>query len=142
MRIFRMSVSAIWSRPSGQTGSSWIRGGGWAVAKDRWRTVTDLSVDRETLGLLGESCAEFLVHAADVEGKCGGIDSDLVECLGAWEGNPITYAGGARSLDDLREVEALSGGRLDLTIGSALDIFGGQGVRYSDCVAWNRGHLR
>ena len=115
-----------------------IEGGGWAVAKDRWRTITDLEVTAETLSRLAGSCAEFLVHAADVEGQCGGVDGDLVQMLGSWAGAPVTYAGGARSLEDLEEVDALSGGSVDLTIGSALDLFGGDGVRYADCVAWNQ----
>ncbi len=115
-----------------------VEGGGWVVAKDRWRTRTDLALTAETLDRLAGSCAEFLVHAADVEGQCGGVDRGLVDLLGGWAGRPVTYAGGARSLDDLREVDELSAGRVDLTIGSALDIFGGTGARYEDCVAWNR----
>ena len=51
---------------------------------------------------------------------------------------PITYAGGGRNLADLNLVRRLSGGRVDLTIGSALDCFGGDGVRLDDCVEWNR----
>jgi phosphoribosylformimino-5-aminoimidazole carboxamide ribotide isomerase len=113
--------------------------GGWVVAMNRWKTRTDLEVTAATLDSLAGSCAEFLVHAADVEGKCGGIDSQLVAMLGAWSGIPITYAGGARALADLEEVDHLSRGSVDLTIGSALDIFGGSGVEYSDCVAFNRG---
>ncbi len=112
--------------------------GGWAVAKDRWRTVTGLAVTPETLDRLAASCAEFLVHAADVEGKCGGIDEALVEMLGGWGRLPVTYAGGASSLQDLELVDELGGGKVDLTIGSALDIFGGSGVTYAECVAWNR----
>jgi phosphoribosylformimino-5-aminoimidazole carboxamide ribotide isomerase len=78
-----------------------------------------------------------LIHAADVEGRCSGIDEDLVSLLGAWGEKPVTYAGGASSLDDLRLVDSLSGGKVDLTIGSALDIFGGSGVSYRDCVKYN-----
>ena len=115
-----------------------VEGGGWAVAKDRWRTLTDLVVEGETFDLLAGSCAEFLIHAADVEGQCGGVDGALVEQLGGWGKMPMTYAGGARSLEDLREVDRLSGGRVDLTVGSALDIFGGSGVSYADCVSWNK----
>jgi phosphoribosylformimino-5-aminoimidazole carboxamide ribotide isomerase len=87
---------------------------------------------------LGESCAEFLIHAVDVEGLCRGIDRELVQKLGEWALVPITYAGGAKSLTDLEEVTQLSHGRVDLTIGSALDIFGGSGVRYADAVAFNQ----
>lgn len=113
------------------------RGDGWTVAMNRWQTLTELSVDAATLDFLADSCAEFLVHAADVEGKCEGIDRDLVSLLGDWGKRPVTYAGGASSLDDLALVANLSGGAVDLTIGSALDIFGGNGVCYSDCVRFN-----
>ncbi|MGI9239986.1 MAG: phosphoribosylformimino-5-aminoimidazole carboxamide ribotide isomerase, partial [Verrucomicrobiales bacterium] len=89
--------------------------GGWAVAMNRWKTLTELPVTSATLDALAGSCAEFLVHAADVEGKCGGIDGELVAMLGGWSGIPITYAGGARSMDDLEEVDRLSGGSVDLT---------------------------
>ncbi len=110
----------------------------WMVAMNRWRTPTDLEVNGETLDRLAGSCGEFLIHAADVEGRCEGIDEELVKMLGAWGGRPMTYAGGANSLDDLKRVDALSGGRVDLTIGSALDIFGGSLVSYDECVMFNR----
>lgn len=112
--------------------------GGWTVAMNRWQTPTDLPLSPGTLDALASSCAEFLVHAADVEGRCQGIDEDLVALLGAWGKKPVTYAGGARSLADLHRVNQLSRGRVDLTIGSALDIFGGGLVRYADCVEYNR----
>jgi phosphoribosylformimino-5-aminoimidazole carboxamide ribotide isomerase len=112
-------------------------GAGWIVAMNRWQTRTELALDANTLALLGDTCAEFLIHAADVEGKCEGIDARLVEFLGRNSPIPVTYAGGAKALTDLAEVERLSAGRVDLTIGSALDLFGGAGVRYTDCVAWN-----
>lgn len=115
------------------------RDGGWVVAMDRWQKETDLRLNAQTLRQLSSSCAEFLIHAADVEGKCGGIDGDLVAFLGERSPIPCTYAGGARSLADLKQVGELSGGRVDLTIGSALDIFGGSKVAYRDCIAWNRG---
>lgn len=111
---------------------------GWVVAMNRWQTPTDLAVTHETLDALADSCAEFLIHAADVEGKCEGIDEELVSLLGAWGKKPVTYAGGARSLEDLERVDRLSGGKVDLTIGSALDIFGGSLVKYADCVEFNR----
>lgn len=111
---------------------------GWTVAMNRWQTLTDLEVTPATLDRLAGSCAEFLIHAADVEGLCGGIDGELVALLGAWGGRPMTYAGGVASMDDVARVETLSGGRVDVTVGSALDIFGGRGVRYDELVAWNR----
>ncbi len=111
---------------------------GWTVCMNRWQTFTDLALTPETLTSLAGSCAEFLIHAADVEGKCRGMDEDLLRFLGNHSPLPVTYAGGARSLGDLSLAQELSAGRVDLTIGSALDIFGGTGVRYDDCVAWNR----
>jgi phosphoribosylformimino-5-aminoimidazole carboxamide ribotide isomerase len=90
------------------------------------------------LETLAATCAEFLVHAVDVEGLCEGIDAELVRRLGEWSPLPATYAGGARSLADLDAVTRMGRGRVDLTIGSALDIFGGDGVRYADVVAFNR----
>ena len=114
------------------------RGESWVVAMDRWQTATDMDVSHAALEKLSAYCSEFLVHAADVEGQCRGIDERLVAHLGDWGKMPITYAGGATSLDDLLHVESVSGGKVDLTIGSALDIFGGKTARYTDCVAFNR----
>jgi len=74
----------------------------------------------------------------DVEGLCHGIDHELVKKLGQWTPIPLTYAGGANSLADLEEVTRVGAGKVDLTIGSALDIFGGHGVKYADCVQLNR----
>lgn len=111
---------------------------GWFVATQRWQVVTNTRVDSATLERLSESCREFLVHAADVEGLCEGIDEDLVRLLGKHCPIPCTYAGGGRHLQDLSLVEELSDGRVDLTFGSALDLFGGSGVQYADCVAFNR----
>ncbi len=118
------------------------RGSGYWVATDRWQTVTDTPLDGETLRRLSRHCSEFLVHAADVEGLCLGIEQDVVRLLGAECPLPCTYAGGAKQLEDLELVAKLSGGRVDLTFGSALDLFGGTGVRYADCVAYNRRALK
>ncbi|KAI9227345.1 MAG: Phosphoribosylformimino-5-aminoimidazole carboxamide ribotide isomerase [Piptocephalis tieghemiana] len=112
--------------------------GQWIVAMNKWQTLTDLSITQETLALLGKYCSEFLIHAADVEGLCQGIDEELVKCLGEWTTLPMTYAGGAKSIEDLALVDRLSQSRVDLTFGSALDIFGGKAVRFSDCVIWNQ----
>jgi phosphoribosylformimino-5-aminoimidazole carboxamide ribotide isomerase len=108
------------------------------VVTDRWQKFTEVAITPETLRKLAGSCAEFLVHAVDVEGLCRGIDRELVGKLGRWTPVPTTYAGGANSLADLEEVTRLGQGKIDLTIGSALDIFGGNGVRYADAVAFNR----
>ncbi|MDB6033548.1 MAG: Phosphoribosylformimino-5-aminoimidazole carboxamide ribotide isomerase [Verrucomicrobiales bacterium] len=115
------------------------RGEEYFVVTDRWQKFTDLKISQETLQTLADKCAEFLIHAVDVEGLCQGIDLQLVKMLGAWSPIPTTYAGGARSLEDLETVDRIGGGRIDLTIGSALDIFGGKGIRYEEAVAFNRG---
>jgi phosphoribosylformimino-5-aminoimidazole carboxamide ribotide isomerase len=114
------------------------RGGQYLVVTDRWQTFTEMEISKANLEQLAESCAEFLVHAVDVEGLCRGIDFELVSMLTEWTPIPATYAGGANSLRELEEVTRLGRGRIDLTIGSALDIFGGTGVRYDDVVAFNR----
>jgi phosphoribosylformimino-5-aminoimidazole carboxamide ribotide isomerase len=114
------------------------RGGDYFVVTDRWQKFTELVVNAETLEKFSGFCAEFLIHAVDVEGLCRGIDRELVQCLGQWTPVPATYAGGANSLADLETVTQLGQGRVDLTIGSALDIFGGSGVKYEDCVQFNR----
>lgn len=114
------------------------RENGWVIAMDRWQSLTTMQITTAVLDELACSCDEFLIHAADVEGLCGGIDEELVSFLGSWGKLPITYAGGAQSLQDLQLVKDLSGAKVDLTIGSALDIFGGAQIRYADCIAFNR----
>lgn len=111
---------------------------GWNIATDRWQTVTNTAVDAHTLTELANHCDEFLIHAADVEGLQAGIDEELVSLLGQHATIAVTYAGGARSIDDLKRVDELSGGKVDLTIGSALDIFGGKGITLAECLAWNK----
>lgn len=110
---------------------------GWMIATDRWQTITNTAINQQTITQLEQHCAEFLVHAADVEGLQAGIDQDLVKLLGEICTLPCTYAGGAKSVDDLNLVQALSNGKIDLTIGSALDIFGGSGVTLDECLSWN-----
>ncbi len=107
------------------------------IVTDRWQKFTDKSINEETLNMLSLSCNEFLVHGVDVEGKRAGIDDELVQLLGNYSPLPVTYAGGATSLQDLDRVKKLGMGRVDLTIGSALDLFGGD-IQYSDVVAWQR----
>jgi phosphoribosylformimino-5-aminoimidazole carboxamide ribotide isomerase len=120
--------------------SSRRRDGKYFVVTDRWQKFTGLEIGPDTLSSLAESCAEFLVHAADVEGLCLGMDLELVGKLAQWSPIPVTYAGGANSARDLEEVERMGRGKIDLTIGSALDIFGGTGARYADMVEFNRRH--
>ena len=116
------------------------RDGKYFVVTDRWQKFTDLEVGPESLGALAQSCGEFLVHAVDVEGLRLGMDLDLLDRLAEGSPLPTTYAGGANSLQDLEEVSRRGRGKIDLTIGSALDIFGGTGVRYADVVAFNHRH--
>ncbi len=110
---------------------------GWMVATNRWQTITNAKIDKYFIEKIQPYCAEFLIHSADVEGLQAGIDSDLISLLGNLVSIPTTYAGGAKSLDDLDTVNSLSDGKVDLTIGSALDIFGGSRVTLQDCVDWN-----
>lgn len=113
-------------------------GDGWVVAMNRWQTLTNLVLDEWVFLDLAPYCAEFLIHAADVEGLSRGIDAGLVLLLGRCGGRPITYAGGAASMKDLRLIDELGGGTVDVTVGSALDLFGGKGLEYNELVAWNR----
>ena len=113
-------------------------GSGWTVAMNRWQTLTDMDVTAATLDRLLPSCDEFLIHAADVEGLCGGIDRELVEFLGSWGKCPVTYAGGAASMADVHLVAEAGRGLVDVTVGSALDLFGGTGVCYAELAAMSR----
>ncbi|KAJ6159988.1 hypothetical protein N7497_004525 [Penicillium chrysogenum] len=112
----------------------------WFVAMDRWQTITEMEINQESISMLEPYCAEFLIHAADVEGLQQGVDEELVSRLAEWCTIPVTYAGGARHLQDLEKVHTSSKGRVDLTIGSALDIFGGSGVTFDECIEWNKTH--
>ena len=124
---------------------------------NRWQTITEMEINKgpdspgtlhcrqsvltvsiETIQLLEPYCSEFLIHAADVEGLQQGIDEELVSRLAEWCTIPVTYAGGGRGLADLEKVKSSSSGKVDLTIGSALDIFGGAGVTFDECVEWNK----
>lgn len=114
------------------------RGDAYYIVTDRWQKFTELIISPETLSYFAEFCTEFLIHAVDVEGKCAGIAEDLVVDLGDWTPIPTTYAGGVKNLEDLNKVRELGQGRLDVTIGSALDIFGGRGITYQEAVRFNR----
>lgn len=114
------------------------RDGHYFVVTDRWQKFTDTVIGRDIFAQLEDYCDEFLVHAADVEGKQGGIDTGLVSLLSNVSLKPITYAGGIRSISDLEEIRVTGKGHLDATIGSALDLFGGT-LKYTDVVKWFRG---
>ena len=108
---------------------SCIRGsnpGEYYVVANRWQDVTDSKMTVELLEKLSEYCDEFLIHAVDVEGKGQGIDTKLVQILGEYEGRPVTYAGGVHSEEDLRLIKEYGNNRVNVTIGSALDLFGGR----------------
>jgi len=107
------------------------------VVTDRWQRWSELALSEESLETLSHSCDEFLVHGVDVEGKHLGIDDELVALLGRSSPIPVTYAGGARTLEDLDRVAKAGAGRVDITVGSALDIFGGQ-LPYDEVVTWHR----
>lgn len=100
--------------------------GKYYVVTDRWQTFTNVIVDESLLTTLAEYCDEFLVHGVDVEGRASGVELELVKILADWSKIPITYAGGIGSMEDLKEFEKFSEGKLDFTIGSALDLFGGK----------------
>jgi phosphoribosylformimino-5-aminoimidazole carboxamide ribotide isomerase len=108
------------------------RGDAYLVATNRWQTFTQEAVTYALMDRLADYCDEFLIHAVDVEGRCAGIEADLVAYLGRWQGLPVTYAGGISSQADIDRIDALGNGRIDFTVGSALDIFGGKGLRYAD----------
>ncbi|WVQ78205.1 phosphoribosylformimino-5-aminoimidazole carboxamide ribotide isomerase [Cryptococcus sp. DSM 104549] len=110
------------------------REGGWIVAMNGWKTLTDMFVTAESIKQIEQYCSELLIHAADVEGLCQGIDEELVTRLGEWVSIPCTYAGGAKDIHDLELVDRLSNGKVDLTFGSSLDIFGGKGVKFAELV--------
>lgn len=95
------------------------------VVTDRWQKFTQEIVNEELLERLKGYADEFLVHAVDVEGKASGIEKELAALLGSWAKIPVTYAGGVGSFADLEELRQLGKNRVDVTIGSALDLFGG-----------------
>ncbi|HEX3047519.1 MAG TPA: phosphoribosylformimino-5-aminoimidazole carboxamide ribotide isomerase [Bacillota bacterium] len=114
------------------------KGNSYFVVTDKWQKYTTFEINRTNLQELAGYCDEFLIHAADVEGLRQGIEEALVEKLGQWTPISTTYAGGARSISDFELVKKLGQGKLDLTIGSALDIFGGS-LPYREVVAWSNG---
>ena len=108
------------------------------IVTDRWQQFTEVAISAAVLEDLSRYCDEFLIHAADVEGKCSGVEIDLIERLAVWTPIPTTYAGGVRNLGDLQLVQRFGQDRLDVTIGSALDIFGGKNLTYRETVDFCR----
>jgi len=110
-----------------------MRGGSYFVVTERWQNFTDFEITRFNLDRLEEYCTEFLVHAVDVEGMQEGVDTKLVGILGDSVSIPATYAGGVKDCEDINNVFKAGKGKIDLTIGSALDIFGGK-IPYSEVI--------
>ncbi len=102
------------------------KGEDYFVVTDRWQKFTDVKLTPETMDMFAEYCDELLIHAVDVEGKARGVEKPLAEMLGNWGKIPVTYAGGIGSYDDLDTLKILGQGKLNFTVGSALDIFGGK----------------
>lgn len=100
------------------------------IVTDRWQKFTREAISFALLDHLSQYCSEYLIHAVDVEGRCQGIEEDLVALLGRWQGLPITYAGGIHTLEDINTIYTLGRRNIDFTVGSALDIFGGKQLSY------------
>lgn len=111
--------------------------GEYYIVTDRWQKFTNWKVDADTLGFMADFCCEFLIHAVDVEGKQAGIDEKLLAIMAEHCPIPSVYAGGIRSLDDVKIINAMGHGMVDFTIGSALDIFGGP-LKYRDVIEFIR----
>ena len=112
------------------------------VVTDRWQRFTEVEISEKKLHWFAQHCDEFLIHAADVEGKCAGIEEPLVKQLSKWSPIPTTYAGGVRNIDDMHLIQSEGKGRLDATIGSALDIFGGTGITYEQATEFSKKYSR
>ena len=108
------------------------RDGAYYIVTDRWQSFTETELNCETLTRLAEFCAEYLIHAVDVEGKRAGVDEGVLNIV-ANSPIPATYAGGIRSLADVELIERAGAGKVDYTVGSALDIFGGS-LAYAELI--------
>lgn len=117
------------------------KGDDYYIVTDRWQKFTDVVIGPKILDEFAVLCDEFLVHAADVEGQCNGIETELVKRLAEWSPIPTTYAGGVKDIKDMELIRDLGHNCLHATVGSALDIFGGTGISYEDAVAFHRAHL-
>ena len=109
--------------------------GRYYIVTDRWQKYTKVEVNYETLDELSAYCSEFLIHAVDVEGKQQGIDTELISYLGKWNKIPITYAGGIHTYEDMETIAKLGNGNIHVTVGSALDLFGGS-LKFEKIVEW------
>lgn len=111
--------------------------GEYYIVTDRWQKFTNIKLDPSTFDMFGKYCDEFLIHAVDVEGKANGIEGSLAEMMGENIQLPATYAGGISSFEDLDKLKKLGKNRIDFTIGSALDIFGGN-LKFDDVVSYGK----
>ena len=101
---------------------------GYYIVTDRWQKFTNVKLSTQILEEISAYCDEFLIHGVDVEGKAAGIDDELAGILAEYSRagtNKVTYAGGIGSIEDIEQFRKLTGGKVDFTVGSALDLFGG-----------------
>ena len=96
------------------------------VVTDRWQSFTDVVLNKENISDITKYCDELLIHAVDVEGRQQGIEENVARLLGSIENIKVTYAGGISSYEDIELLNSLGNGKIDFTIGSSLDIFGGK----------------
>ncbi|WP_084822402.1 HisA/HisF-related TIM barrel protein [Bacillus sp. SA1-12] len=116
------------------------KNGKWFVVTNKWTTFSNFEINKSTIREIEKYCDELLIHAVDVEGKRTGIEEDLVKQLTEWVKIPTTYAGGVRSIKDLEKFLKVSNRKLDITIGSSLDLFGGD-LSYSEVVRFCKNNL-
>jgi len=115
-----------------------IRNGKYYIVTDRWQKFTSYEVNAQTLEKLSSYCSEYLIHAVDIEGKQSGIDMRLVELMSSYSPVPAVYAGGISSFADIKKIMQAGKGHVAYTVGSALDIFGGSQLQYSEVVEYDR----
>ena len=123
--VLDLSCKVAGELPDRDSGKSSEFASDYFVVTDRWQKMTDVKLCAETLDELSKYCDEFLIHAADVEGKQSGIEENVAKILGNWGKKPVTYAGGVHNLEDIALLKKIGKEKVDVTVGSALDIFGG-----------------
>lgn len=111
--------------------------GHYYIVTDRWQKYTNVELTEKTMEELSSYCDEFLVHAVDVEGRASGIEEPVVKLLGDWGKMPVTYAGGVHDFQDLERLKILGKNRVHVTIGSALELFGGP-MRLEDVLRFSK----
>ena len=114
--------------------------GRYYIVTDRWQKYTRVSLSPDILTMLASFCDEFLIHGVDVEGTKNGVEEELIEMLGSWNQIPITYAGGIRSFEDIDKIRRAGNGRIHITVGSALDLYGGT-LPFEQTVAYTQQEL-